>query len=64
MMETMFIPMCYDYKGSPNCYLRLKHDVLEGIIEIKTDYDELIAIVTSGVGLERVLKDLIDGKYV
>lgn len=62
-METMNIPMNYYYKGSSNGYLHLINDSDDGTIIILTDYGELIYIVTSGYGLEKVIRDLREGKY-
>ena len=59
----MTIPMCYYYKGSTNCYLRLEENFTDGTISIITGYGEVIAVVNSGHELVRVLKDIDDDKY-
>lgn len=63
MVEAMCIPMSYYYKGSTNCYLILKMNTEDGTISIITDYNETIAIVTSGHGLAEVLHGLDNNKY-
>lgn len=62
-MEIMNIPMNYYYKGSSNCYLRLKKNAEDDTISIVTDYNETVAIVTSGHGLAKVLQDLDNDIY-
>lgn len=63
MKESMTIPMCYYYKGSMNCYLRLKKNLEDESFSIITDYGETVATVCSGHGLAKVLKDLNENKY-
>ena len=63
MNETMTIPMCYFYKGSANCYLRLEKNLEDETISVITDYGETVTTVPSGHGLAKVLKDLGENKY-
>lgn len=67
-MESMLIPMTYYYKGSSNCYIRLKKDPADETFRLISDYGEVIringsSVILSGHGLAEALTDLDEGKY-
>lgn len=62
MKNAMAIPMDYYYKGSFNTEINININSF-GNIEVRTDYGEFVGVYSSGDGLSKVMRDLIDGKY-
>ena len=52
----------YHYKGSTNIYVRL-YAPTEDTVEIYSDYNELMATVTSYSQFRKFMDDLEAGKY-
>ena len=61
MVQKLAIPMGYYFKGSSNVYIHLNWD--NGLLTIKTDFNETVKTLTSANGLGQILKDLEDGVY-
>lgn len=62
MKNAMTIPMDYYYKGSFNVAIHLTINSFDNI-EVRTDYGEFVGVYSSGDGLSKVMRDLIDGKH-
>jgi hypothetical protein len=62
-MEKFVMYMDYNYKGSINCTVTLQNNEAIGSVSVITDYGEVVAVCTSGNGVVKVLKDLVDNKY-
>ena len=60
--NTIKLSLTYYYKGSSNCTLTLV-ERSNGDIDLITDYDETITSIQTGVGLMRVIQDLIDNRF-
>ncbi len=62
-MEEFVMYMDYNYRGTINSTVTLQNDEAIGGVSVITDYGEVVAKCTSGNGVAKVLKDLIDDKY-
>lgn len=60
--NTIKLSLTYYYNGSSNCTLTLV-ERSNGDIDLITDYDETITSIQTGVGLMRVIQDLIDNRF-
>ena len=60
--NTIRLDLAYYYKGSTNCTLTLV-ERSNGDIDLVTDYGETVTSIQTGIGLMRVIQDLIDNKF-